>query len=317
MKETIFSLEPLSYDLVSLVKQQTNFDIYFVDRITLDLPQNSETVKIIICRDRDNIDALLDNCPNLLFLFIVSVGIEKLPFKRLIERNVTVANVGGINARIMSEYTIGAILQFSARFKENVLNQSKHYWKKYQCVDSLFGKKLMIVGAGRTGKLIAEKASAFGMACIGVKKHFESVEYFDEIITLDEWKNILPFVDFVVSTIPLTQETFHLFNSEIFHLMNSKSVFINISRGNIVNQEELLEACKHNEIAGAVLDVFEKEPLDSNNELWDLPNVIITPHSSGRLEDFMKQAINLFIENINAFFAGQPLPNKIKLTNGY
>lgn len=314
----IYTLEPLNDSLVHYLHQTTGLEIIQLERGKFPFQSSQcDDISILICRDRDDISKILDVCSNIRMIFIVSTGVEKLPFDKLIQKNIVVCNTGGINSAIMSEYAMGAILLFSTRMRENIINQEKHFWKKFQCVDSLNGKRLVIVGAGRTGQLIAKKAKSFGMHLIGIKRRITSLDSFDEILSLDRIDETLSTADYIVCTIPSTPETVGLFNLNRFKKMNKYSLFINISRGNLVVQEDLVYALKQNLIGGAVLDVFDKEPLGCDNDLWNCPNLVITPHSSGRLENFMADAMKYAAKNINAFINGTQLPNKVDLIHGY
>lgn len=313
--KTICSLEPLSDEARQIISKSLNCEVEIIPRTFNTTIHASE--EILICRDRDDWKKIFELFPSLRFVFIVSVGVERLPFKELIDRKIKVASPKGINAEIMSEYAIAGILAHSTRLFENINNQNKHYWKKFQCVDSLQGKVLLIVGAGHAGSLLAVKAKSFGMHTVGVKKHLQPDVDYDKIITLTELNTILPVADYVVCTIPLTSETRHLFRYEQFASMKSTAYFINISRGGILVQEELVRALKENKISGAMLDVFEKEPLLPNDKLWDIPNLQLTPHSSGRLENFINKTVPYIISNIKAFWLNDELPNSVNLHDGY
>ena len=317
MNKVVFSIEPLSDWQKEYVEKHAMCKVVLLDRENAMTSKPLFDVEVLIARDRDNVEHLMDNFPNLKFLFIVSTGVEKLPFKRLDDANIYVANTGGINSEIMSQYAIAYILADSARVCENFSNQEKHYWKPYQCVDSLEGKTILIVGVGRTGKLIAHKARALGMNCLGVKKHpIESPE-FEKMVRLEQMEQLLPQADYVVCCLPLTPETKDVFAKGLFERMKSTAMFINLSRGKCVNIKDLVRALSEGVIKRAVLDVFPTEPIDADSELWDVPNLWITPHSSGRLENFMDEAMKYFVDNYIAFINNTKLPNEVNLKNGY
>lgn len=314
----IHTIEPLTSFQQDILAQKTKLEVVQLDRKDfLSNINECQCIETLICRDRDQVSEILDSCPNLKLIFIVNTGVEKLPFAKLKEKGIVVCNTGGINAPIMSEYVLGAILQHSTRIKENILNQAKHHWKKFQCVDSLSGKKILIVGAGRTGQLIACKAKAFGMNVTGVKKHLGELPFFDKIVSLNALDKSLEDADYVVCVLPLTPDTYQIFDYSKFCKMKETAVFINISRGKLCVEEDIIKALDNHCLDSVVLDVFENEPLPADSPLWDCPNVIITPHSSGRLEDFMTEAIRYAANNIFAFINGLELPNKVNLENGY
>lgn len=314
----LYSIEPLSESQVELIKSSTGETVTCVDRASfLDVREEHAKVSALICRDRDNVSKIIELCPNLVFLYIVSAGVEKLPFDLLKKKNIVVCNAGGVNAEIMSQYAIAYILAQSARVCENLDNQRNHRWKKFQCVDDLAEKTLLIIGAGKVGAMLARKASAFGMRIVGIKNNVCSVPGFDKVVGLMSLNEELPKADFVICTIPLTPLTKGLFDAKRFSLMKPSATFINISRGGVVDESSLVNALQTNIIRSAVLDVFDKEPLPPDSPLWNCRGLFVTPHSSGRLECFMDAAIAQFVTNFNAYCSGDPLPNKVDLVNGY
>ena len=322
MINKIYSIEPLRQEHIEKISNEINVDVILLNRDSfLNLVEEATflDIRILICRDRDNVADIIEVCANLELIFIVSTGVEKLPFSQLMQRNIRVANTGGINAGIMSEYAMGYILSQSVRVCENLINQTRHYWKKFQCVDSLSGKNLLIVGAGRTGLLLAEKAKAFRMNIVGVKKHILQSSYlnFDRVISLNSIDEYLSWADYVVCTIPLTPDTEYFFDGEKFSKMSSKCCFINISRGKLIRQNDLINALREKKIKSAIFDVYEAEPILPEDELWDVPNLYMSPHSSGRLEYFLDCAIDYFISNVKAYNDGVRMPNELDLKNGY
>lgn len=318
MKNVVYSIEPISDKSAMKIKNSLNCEYCYIDRNEfLQKKDFHNDVSVLICRDRDKVSEIVDACPNLKMLSIVSTGVEKLPFEKLKERNVVVSNTGGLNAPIMSEYAMAYILSQSARVCENLLNQTKHVWKKFQCVDTLDEKNLLIVGAGRTGQLLAKKAKVFGMRVLGIKRQVSELENFDAIDNLDNLDIHLRNADYVVVTMPLTPETRNLFDANRFKQMKKESVFINISRAGLVKQDALLDALRNGIIGSAVLDVFDQEPVPASSELWDVNNLYITPHSSGRLPNFVDEAVQYCIDNIKAFWNEAPLPNRVNLDVGY
>ena len=316
--KTIHSIEPLSQSQLSNIISKTGVEVTLIDRNSfLEQREEHPRVNTLICRDRDNISDIIEVCNNLKLLFVVSTGVERLPFEKLAERNITVCNTGGINAEIMSQYVMAYILAQKTRVYENYKNQIRHYWKKYQSVESLVDSNLLIVGAGKIGQNITSKAVQYGINCIGIKKHVKSLPYFDEVVSLKALDEKLSSADYVVCTMPSTPYTKKIFDYDRFCAMKETALFINISRGNLVVTEDLIKALNKRKISAAVLDVFEDEPLTVNNNLWDIPNLFITPHSSGRLEDFLDKAIECFIHNYKAFVSEATIPNKVNLSDGY
>jgi len=317
MIKKIHSIEPIGDETIKIVEENTGCRFVYVPRDEFLNSGILTDVEALVCRDRDDINAIIDACPSLSFMFIVSVGVERLPFERLAERGITVCNPRGLNSPIMAEYVLGAILAHSTRIWENLKNQFQSHWKKFQCVEPLNGKKLLVIGAGSTGSLIAQKAKMFGMKTIGIKRRKTIVPEFDEIGTLDDLEDVLPDADFVVCTIPLTPSTERLFTERRFRMMKTSALFVNISRGKIISENDLVKCLESGTPGAAVLDVFEKEPLTPESPLWKTNNLYVTPHSSGRLQNFVDKTMAYLIESVNAVNSGKDVPNKVDLIYGY
>jgi phosphoglycerate dehydrogenase-like enzyme len=180
-------------------------------------------------------------------------------------------------------------------------------------------KTIGIIGVGAIGKETAKIAKAFGMKVLGLRHSGKAEEYVDEMYTSNQLDLLLPKCDYVVVTLPLTKETFHLFGAEQFKQMKTSAYFINIGRGEIVNEEDLVMALKDGEIAGAGLDVFEKEPLSVDSPLWGMENVIITPHTAGSTEHYNKRVVeDILIPNLKDYILGKaPSINLVDFSKGY
>lgn len=313
----IVAIVGASEDIVSKLCQK-QLDVFFLPRGSNNCQElKALNPEVLICRNRDNIAQFVDDCPNLRFIFILEVGLERLPFATLQAHKIRVANTSGISADVMSNYAMACILNHAARLSENLLNQQNHFWKKYQCTDGLSGKTLLIVGAGRTGKMIAEKARVFGMRALGVVHSARPIVFFDEIGTLDDLDVFLSQADYVICVLPLTPETNHIFSQRRFAQMKPKAVFINMSRGALIDEEDLLSAVDAHQIAKAYLDVFEEEPLPYDHAFWRHGDIMISPHQSGRLEDYMDRALEMFLQNYRAYQSGAVMPNEVNLERGY
>lgn len=315
----IYSLEPLSASQQSLIYDRLGCTVVILPR-DVDLFCKSvecQNVEVLICRDRDDIDSVLNYCPRLKFLYVVSVGVEKLPFGKLMGRGVVVCNAKGVNAEIMAQYAMAYILADATRLHENSRNQVMHRWKKFQCVDPLKGKKLLIVGAGTVGQLIFKRAVVFGVDCVGVKRRSACFDDRMGIISLDAVSGVIGSSDYIVNLLPLTPDTRKFFNLSIFRQMKKSAVFINISRAGVVDTDDLVISLSEGIIASAVLDVFDSEPLDADSDLWNVPNLIITPHSSGRLENYIDASMKCFCDNYEAYLQRGTCPNKVDLDAGY
>lgn len=314
----IVSIEPLKPEWIGNIEKNIDEKIYVVAKNEMDKNESlTSSAEVLICRDRDLSEEFLNKFSMLKFIFVVSAGVEKLPFQYLQQRKILVANTSGVSDAAMSDYVIGAMLMYSSKFLECYKYKQQNYWKPYLMSEGLQGKQLLVVGAGRIGKAVAAKAKAFQMNVIGIKNQVVEDPLFDVVDTLENLDRYLATADYIACILPLTRETIHLFTQEKFTKMKKSAVFINISRGKLVDEQGLIRSLKANCIKGAVLDVFEEEPLSLDSELWSLENVTITPHSSGRIEDFLKYSMGVFEKNIMAFRNGIKLPSQVDLDKGY
>lgn len=247
-----------------------------------------------------------------------SAGVDKLLTPETITLPIVITNSSGIHATPIAEHVIGFMLTFTRRFHRTWQNQTKHIWKPDETITELRGKAVLIVGLGNIGSEVARLSHCFGARVFAVSRaKKEKLPYVDLLKTDKYLDNLLPRADFVCICLPHTKDTHHLFGMTRFRRMKRTAVLINIGRGGIVNEREFVLALKKKIIGGAGLDVTEEEPLSPRSPLWDMENVIITPHHSGLSEKYMDRAIDLFCENLKKFLAGRPLKNVVDKKLGY
>ncbi|HYK74296.1 MAG TPA: D-2-hydroxyacid dehydrogenase [Pseudoneobacillus sp.] len=248
-----------------------------------------------------------------------SAGVNNLPLAELESRRIQVTSANGVHAFPISETIFALMLALTRKIHTYVRNQQTKTWHHSGLKLELHEKTVGIIGVGAIGKETAKLAKAFGMKVLGIRHSGVAEDFVDEMYTTENLNTILPQCDYVVVTLPLTKETYHLFGAEQFNLMKPSSFFINIGRGEIAVEEELIEALREGKIAGAGLDVFEKEPLPEDNPLWELENVIITPHTAGSTEKYNQRLIeDIFIPYFKKYIAGEvPSINLVDYQKGY
>ena len=239
----------------------------------------------------------IEKFTNLRFIQLTSAGFDRVPMDFVKEKGIKIYNARGVYSIPMAEFALTGVLNLYKKTEFFVQNQKLHTWEKHRGVQELFGKNVLIVGAGNVGNECAKRFTAMGCTVFGCDLYPEKTENFFDVLPLDKLNVLLGKADIVVLTLPLTAETRHLFNKDKFKLMKQRSVLVNIARGAIVNTDDLITALNQN-LSGAVLDVFETEPLDENNPLWDMPNVIITPHNSFVGEGNNKRLFEVVINNL-------------------
>lgn len=252
---------------------------------------------------------------NLKWIQSWSAGVDKFlennGFQYLKENDITLTSVRGIHKDSMSEQVMGYLISFSRRFPELMELKKKKIWDRLK-VDCLKNKTLSIFGLGAVGKEIARKAQVFKMNVIGVKRNTDlEIPGLQEIYRPDQAEKVLSKSDYVVVTMPLTEETRGYFGYDKFEAMQNSAYFINIARGEIVKEEELIKALNQDLIAGAALDVFEEEPLPEGSPFYEMDNVILTPHTSGLFPNYNKEAVEIFKNNLELYFEGKKLLNVI------
>jgi phosphoglycerate dehydrogenase-like enzyme len=248
-----------------------------------------------------------------------SAGVDSLPLETLESRNITVTSANGVHAYPISETIYALMLSLTRKIHTYVKNQQERKWHHSDMKLEMHEKTVGIIGVGTIGKEAAKIAKAFGMKVLGVRHSGKQQEFVDEMFTTNQLDAVLPKCDYVVVTLPLTKETNRLFGAKQFDLMKSSAFFINIGRGEIVVEGDLISALQRGQIAGAGLDVFEQEPLTVDSPLWEMENVIITPHTSGSTEHYNQRVIeNILIPNLQNYISGnQPSVNLVDYLKGY
>jgi D-2-hydroxyacid dehydrogenase (NADP+) len=262
---------------------------------------------------------ILERAPRLKWVQTSSAGVDTLLETKLWQSDVILTTTSGIHIIPMREHVLGIMLMFVRHAPIYFVNKQRKVWKQ-DLPDQLYGKTLGVVGLGKVGEGIARAAKAFDMRVVATRRHLtehETSPVADALYPSDKLLEMLGESDFVVVTVALTEETRKLIGERELRAMKPTAYIINIARGSVIDEAALTKALKEKWIAGAGLDVFEKEPLPQNSELWTLPNVIITPHVAGLMPDYNARAMEVFCENLRRYLAGQPLINVIDRARGY
>ncbi|MCM3759970.1 D-2-hydroxyacid dehydrogenase [Alkalihalobacillus oceani] len=275
--------------------------------------------EIIVGWKKEMALACLEQPAELRWLQSWTAGVNNLPLSKLKERDILVTGGNGVHAYPISETVFALMLALTRNIHTYVRNQQKKVWHDGSIRLELHQKTIGIIGVGAIGKETAKIAKAFGMTVLGVRRSAKPTDYVDEMYPIDELNSILPKCDYVVVTLPLTKETHHLFGQEQFAKMKRSAFFINIGRGDIVDEESLITALQQEQLAGAGLDVVSTEPLPADSPLWEMEQVIITPHTAGATEHYARRLIeDIFLPNLKSYLAGnQPSLNVIDYEAGY
>ena len=247
-----------------------------------------------------------------------SAGFNHLPLSFLQENNIMLSNASGVHGNQMSETILGMIFSHTRGLKESIHNQRDKLWETPKGLTDLANKKVMIVGTGAIGQRLAEILTVFNVDVLGVNRRGGQAPFFKTIIQQDKIQQSLGEMDIVVSLLPSTAATKHLFNSELFEQMKEGSLFINAGRGDTVNTPDLITALEQGPLAFAGLDVFEHEPLPTDSPLWEMDNVMITPHTSGVSDQYYERLFPIFKDNLVSFKKDHLLVrNQVSIEQGY
>lgn len=254
---------------------------------------------------------LLQRAAKLRFLQSIGAGTDQFDRDKLKARGIRLASAQGVNANAVSEHAMALMLAIERRLPEARDNQRKHFWRGMisdltQREDELGGKTLLIVGLGGIGGRLARLAKAFGMRVIGIKRDLSrGTESADSVHGLGELKTQLPQADYVVLTCPLTKETENVINGDALHRMKTTASLINVARGRCVDERALVKALQDGTIAAAAIDVTVDEPLPESSPLWDLPNVLITPHTAGETRRYEENVLDILQDNLDRLWRGE------------
>ncbi|MFA7108832.1 MAG: D-2-hydroxyacid dehydrogenase [Sphaerochaetaceae bacterium] len=255
----------------------------------------------------------LKHAKNLKWLQTPSAGCLPYTYPEIYaNEEVLLSNASGTYGKQISDHVLGLIISFNHNFPLYNKQKQEHLWKGIFPEKDIFESTILIVGFGDIGRHVALKTKALGMKTIVIKRTpIEKPIYVDKIGITKDLKNFIPEADYICLTLPLTPETVNLFDEKCISLMKKDSYFINIARGDLVDEKALIKALKNKQIAGAGLDVTMKEPLEKESPLWDLENVILTPHVSGCSFNDPKVIFNIFKANLQNYRTGQKLRNQV------
>ena len=222
----------------------------------------------------------IEEFPNLRFIQLTSAGFDRVPMEYIRAHDIKIHNARGVYSVPMAEFAVCGVLQIykqSAFFREN---RKLRRWEKHRDLMELNGKTVCVIGCGSVGTECAKRFQAFGCRVTGIATTGRSQAFFDAVLPSSELDQILPTADIVILALPRTDETDGLLNADRIARMKPGATLVNIARGALVDEAALIAALKERRLFGAVLDVFETEPLPADSPLWDMDNVIVTPHNS-------------------------------------
>jgi phosphoglycerate dehydrogenase-like enzyme len=304
------------------------------------IAERHPAARITSPRDQDEADRLLPDAEVVLgwavqernfatakrlrWVHVTAAGVGSLLFPAMVESDVIVTNGRGLHSEAMAEHTIGVLLAFVRKLHLARDAQRERRWAQEPLYHEppafgrLAGGTLLVVGLGAIGSAIATRAAALGMRVVAVRKRpAADPAPAHEQHPIAELPRLLGEADAVVLAVPLTPETGKLIGAAELARMKASAVLVNLGRGRLVDEAALIDALRDGRIAGAALDVFETEPLAETSPLWEMPQVILTPHVSGFGPAYWERALAMFEDNLDRWLDGRPLVNVVDKRAGY
>lgn len=262
---------------------------------------------------------------NLRWIHAPTAAVHQFMFPELINSNVVLTNSTEVHGPVVAEHVIALIFALAKKIRQAALLQEKKVWGQQaiwnqgQRLREVGGATLGLIGVGSIGRRVAQMASTLGMRVIAVREHVErgTPPGVEEVFCPKELDKLLRQSDFVVVAAPLLSATEGLMNAERFAVMKPDAFLINVGRGRLVDECALVDALRGRRIGGAALDVFEQEPLPSDSPLWDLDNLVITPHTAGLTDRLWDRHYDLFSENLRCYLSHQTLLHVVDKQKGY
>ena len=243
---------------------------------------------------------------------VFGAGVETLFFPEMTQSDVILCNTSGAYNQTMADQAFALILGISRGVATSERNRPKRIWGRTTMLRQLGGQTLGIIGLGNIGGEIARRGKAFGMKVIAADiKDMVCPDFVDQLCKLDDLDEILKNADYLVLIVPLTDRTKGMIGAKEISKMKPTAHLINVGRGSLVDESALINALKTGIIAGAGMDVFEKEPLPPDSELWDMENVVMTPHIGGLSPETRAISFEIFFENFKRFVKGEPFRNVV------
>lgn len=315
MSEHIATLFDLPTDIIQTLQQHnakvTNFKAL--------KPTDYADVSIIIGWDAELGNAILDTPNNKLhWIQTHSAGIDYLPKAKILAQNITVTNASGVHAEPIAQSVIGDILYFIRGLNQHQINTLNKNWSNNVTSHIISDFTFLIFGTGRIGQELAHNLKALHGTVFGVNHSGHPVAGFDKTFAIKDYALAVKNADIIINILPGTDETYHFFNTEFFNQINNKFLFINVGRGFSVNNAALIKAMQNHRFRYAALDVVDPEPLSIDSELWNIPDVLITGHSTGQVTDYNLRVAKIFAANLPSFFKdGSFIRNIVDLNKGY
>ncbi len=282
-------------------------DIAFVSR---DITGRS--TKFVLDPGTETFYQMMEDAANLQWVHVHSAGVDRPVYIRLRDKGVKVTSSTGALSSIVAQSVLGAVLALNRRFRFLENAQREHVWAPLLgdlMPPDLEGQHVLLAGWGAIGQKIQRYLAMLGMRVTVLRNSAVSNDATVPMIHYDNMQDVLADIDWLILACPLTDRTRQLVNRDVLTAMKPGAHIVNASRGEVVDQAAMIEALQNGTLAGAYLDVVEKEPLEADSPLWDMPNVIVSPHTAGHSRGNEDRVSDIFMENLDNWVHGRPLRN--------
>lgn len=283
-----------AHKMCAAILANMGHNVVFLQNESDSLPEPADTYDAVVCNDLFRYHKI-EGFKNLNCIHLTSAGFDRVDMDYITKNGIKIFNAKGVYSSPMAEFVVGSVLALYKQSRFFANNQKTHSWVKNRELKELYSKTVCVVGCGSVGTECAKRFSAFGTRVLGVDLCEREDENYEKIYSLGQIDDALFECDILVLTLPLTSDTRHIIDSKRLSHLRDDAVIVNVSRGAVVDTMALIEELPR--FFGAVLDVFEEEPLSADSPLWDMENVIVTPHNSFVGEHNGERLCNLIVKN--------------------
>lgn len=292
---------------------QKSADIAFISRDITGM-----STKFVIEPETQRFYDALTQSPDLRWLHVHSAGADRHIYMDLMARGVTVSTASGANARAVAQSALAGLLALARKLPQLMKAQQAHQWMpllRTGLPEDLDGQTAVIVGWGPIAQMIGQVLHLLGVRIVVVRRSSAEVAMAEQVVPFDKISDVLPIADWLVLACPLNAQTHHLIDAAALSAIKPGAAIVNISRGTVIDEPAMIQALKDGRLSGAFLDVFAQEPLPADSALWDLPNVIATPHTAGASLGIYRRMEQTFTDNLARYVQSKPLQNVANSTN--
>lgn len=277
-------------------------------------------IEIVIGWDKTKgLELLRQNEGKLKWIQSTSAGVDYFPLDQLAQQQVQLVNASGVQSVPITEQVLGMLLMDCRMLKQALKDQENKVWNPQKdTLKTLRNQQMLIIGTGNIGQMLGQAAQTLGVHTYGINTTGRLVAGFEECYSMADYSKIIGKMDIIINILPLTPATKHFYDAAFFNLVKPGVTFINVGRGQSVNTEDLISAIRKGKVRFAGLDVFEEEPLPADSPLWEMDEVMITPHTAGIRPDYTEAVLEIFNHNLTSWIKNHTLvQNKVDLTRGY